>query len=196
MSLILDALRKMEQERKARKQASTGMRQEVLNYRGSASKADKSLLIPVVAGALLTVAAVGIYLYRAGEQSAPPPPVVAPPASLPAQPVPQPAQLPAPNATPLLLPGQQTTAVEMPPVKLQRKTGPVMKQSEPVQSSGDSSLVVSGIAWQDERNLRRAVVNGQLVGEGGEIQGAKIVEIRENRVRFTRNGTVIDVSYP
>jgi general secretion pathway protein B len=58
-----------------------------------------------------------------------------------------------------------------------------------------STLVVSGIAWQEERGLRRAVVNGSLVGEGAEILGARVVEIRENRVRFSRGGSSFDVGY-
>jgi len=61
------------------------------------------------------------------------------------------------------------------------------------QKSGEEGITVSGIAWQDERYLRRAVINGALVGEGAEIQGAKVVEIRENRVRFNRGGEIFEV---
>lgn len=191
MSLILDALRKMEQERKARKQASTGMRQEVLNYRGSVRKPDRPLFIPIAIAVLLTVASIGTYLYLAGS-STPPPPAVAPPASLPAQPAP----LPAPNVAPVPAPQQPKPAGGIPPEKPHTKAVPAMKQSVPVQPTGDSSIVVSGIAWQDERSLRRAVINGQLVGEGAEIQGVKVVEIRENRVKFSRNGSFFEISYP
>ena len=195
MSLILDALRKMELERKARKQASTGMRQEVLNYRGRDRKADKPLLIPLIAGSLLVMALTGVYLYLAWS-SAPAPPAPLPTASLPAQPVPLPPSLPAADAPLLPLPETQKTAVGKQPEKLRTKTEPVMKQREPVQSTGDSSLVVSGIAWQDERGLRRAVINGQLVAEGAEIQGVRVVEIRENRVKFSRSGSTFEINYP
>jgi general secretion pathway protein B len=195
MSLILDALRKMEQERKARKQASTGMRQEVLNYRGSERKPERSLLIPIIIAALLTTAAISAYLYLSGSSTSAPP-VASPPASLPAQAVQQPAPQPVPIIAPVPAPEQPKPAVAMPPEKSRPKTQQVMKQGEPVQAGGDSSLVVSGIAWQDERGLRRAVINGQLVGEGAEIQGARVVEIRENRVKFNRSGTVFEINYP
>lgn len=207
MSLILDALRKMEQERKARKQASTGIRQEVLNYRGGASKPDRPLYIPVAVAVLLSAGAVGTYLYLAG-RSTQAPPAVAAPATLPPQPapkpvpqpaqqlVPQPAPLPVPIAAPLPPPQQANQAVAQQPEKPRTKALQSMKQSEPVQPAADAPLVISGIAWQDERKLRRAVINGQLVGEGAEIQGAKVVEIRENRVKFSRNGSIFEISYP
>ncbi|NJD91435.1 MAG: hypothetical protein FIA91_07980 [Geobacter sp.] len=195
MSLILDALRKMEQERKARKQASTGMRQEVLNYRGSERKPERPLFIPIIIATLLTTAAIGAFLYFGGS-SASAPPVASPQASLPAQPGAQPAPLRVPISAPVPAPEQPKPAVAMPPEKPRPKAQQVMKQGEPVQAGGDSSLVVSGIAWQDERGLRRAVINGQLVGEGAEIQGARVVEIRENRVKFNRSGTVFEINYP
>lgn len=195
MSLILDALRKMEQERKARKQASTGMRQEVLNYRGSERTRERPLFIPVIIATLLTTLAIGAYLYLGGK-SASAPPVASPQASLPAQPAPQPTPLPVPVVTPVPTPEQPKPAATLPPEKPRPRTQQVMKQVEPVQAGVDSTLVVSGIAWQDERGLRRAVVNGLLVGEGAEIQGAKVVEIRENRVKFNRSGTVFEINYP
>ena len=64
--------------------------------------------------------------------------------------------------------------------------------SPPLTHSAD--LSVSGIAWQEERSLRRAVVNGLLLGEGAEIAGARVVEIGERRVRFSRGGQTFSVS--
>ena len=43
--------------------------------------------------------------------------------------------------------------------------------------------------------MRRAVINGSLVSEGAEVSGAKIVEIRENLVRFSRRGRTFEVIY-
>jgi general secretion pathway protein B len=56
-------------------------------------------------------------------------------------------------------------------------------------------ISISGIAWQDERTLRRAVLNNALVGEGAEVAGARVVEIRENRVRMMRGGQLFDIVY-
>jgi general secretion pathway protein B len=61
------------------------------------------------------------------------------------------------------------------------------------QKNGDNGITLSGIAWQDERHLRRAVINGFLMEEGAEVQGAKIVEIMENRVKFRKGGDLFEV---
>ena len=57
-----------------------------------------------------------------------------------------------------------------------------------------ADIKVSGIAWQDERNARRAVVNGFLLHEGSVVSGAKITEIRQDRVRFSQGGRTFEVS--
>jgi hypothetical protein len=71
------------------------------------------------------------------------------------------------------------------------------KNGDAVSNNGSSSnsLTVSGIAWQDDRVDRRAVVNGILAGEGTVVEGgALIVRIFPDRVRFSRAGQTIDVS--
>jgi hypothetical protein len=52
-----------------------------------------------------------------------------------------------------------------------------------VQAPADIKL--SGIAWQDERAGRRAVINGFLLKEGVVVSGAKIIDIQADRVRFS-----------
>lgn len=47
-----------------------------------------------------------------------------------------------------------------------------------------ADIKLSGIAWQDERSARRAVVNGFLLKEGSVVSGARITEILADRVRF------------
>ena len=58
-----------------------------------------------------------------------------------------------------------------------------------------SDISISGIAYQDERRLRRAVVNGVLVGEGADIAGARVVEIKESKVKLFRDGQMFDVHF-
>jgi len=67
------------------------------------------------------------------------------------------------------------------------------RETAAVTQTAPADLTVSGIAWQDERRMRRAVLNGTLVGEGAEIAGARVVEIREDKVRLSRGGQVFDV---
>jgi general secretion pathway protein B len=58
-------------------------------------------------------------------------------------------------------------------------------QSIPAQSVvPPADIKLSGIAWQDERSARRAVINGFLLKEGAVVSGAKISEIQADRVRF------------
>ena len=55
----------------------------------------------------------------------------------------------------------------------------------PIFSAPPADIKVSGIAWQDERNARRAIVNGFLLHEGSVVSGARITEILKDRVRFS-----------
>ncbi|MDD2539479.1 MAG: hypothetical protein PHH28_00355 [Desulfuromonadaceae bacterium] len=48
-----------------------------------------------------------------------------------------------------------------------------------------ADIKLSGIAWQEARAARRAVINGFLLKEGDIVSGAKITAIQENVVRFS-----------
>ena len=56
-----------------------------------------------------------------------------------------------------------------------------------------AGITLSGIAGQDDRRARRAVVNGFLMQEGGVVSGARITEIYQDRVRFTLSGTYFEI---
>jgi general secretion pathway protein B len=185
MSLILDALRKMELERKAKRLGSAELRAEVLNYRGNPPVPEKSRLLPVLAALLLFAGAAGALLYV--RTSAPPP-----------EPPPAPAANRLPPSTPAPPPLPLPSAVTAPPAAASRAPAAVKPSAaaeESRQPAGDSAISVSGIAWQEEHSLRRAVVNGALVGEGAEVAGTKVIEIRENLVRFSQGGKTFEVIY-
>jgi general secretion pathway protein B len=189
MSLILDALRKMELERKARRQSSQEIRSEVLNYRSMAPASEKSRIVPIAAALLLVSAAAFCFLYFK-KQEPPKTDSAITLETLKQEPTPAMPQLPA------QLPKSETPVKTALPVKVDSSAAPVKQSAKTVpikQGNGDEGITVSGIAWQDERSLRRAVINGNLVGEGAEIQGARIIEIRENRIRFSRNGDIFEV---
>src|SRR6266568_5016339 len=101
MSLILDALRRMEQDRTNRRQGAPGIRPEVLRYRGKPQKPPRKLLAPVAVGLLLISAGIGAGVLLRQDRTAPPPqpaPRKAPASAVPeAQPAPAPASAaPAP----------------------------------------------------------------------------------------------------
>jgi len=189
MSLILDALRKIELERKAKRLSSQEVRNEVLQYRGIAPPAEKSSVIPISAGLLLISAAAACFFYFTKPQ----------PAKIDAA-VPQKVlQVESTSISPAQ-PLQPVTATqplkENVPAEPKHPAPPLKQSAETVtmqQRSGIEGITVSGIAWQDERSLRRAVINGNLVGEGAEINGSKIIEIKEGRVIFRRGENIFEV---
>ncbi|GAM07993.1 hypothetical protein OR1_00263 [Geobacter sp. OR-1] len=193
MSLILDALRKMEQERRSRRLPGTDIRPEVLSYRGMPRKPKRAPMALAAAAIIiaLVAASAGWYLLRTGETPVAPPRqtpqnTAADPSSPPAAPQPQAEIAPAPI---------QIQPAPAAPRQQQPATAPRIPEpaAPPNDGVATSAITVSGIAFQDERNMRRAVINGALVGEGAEVAGARVLEIRENRVRFGRNGETFEV---
>jgi general secretion pathway protein B len=200
MSLILDALRKMEQDRKVRLGGSLDIRPEVLSHRGKAHPTTRNPLMIVVACLALLLVGVGTGLLLKGSKAVQAPPraesvsraVTAPelqPTSI--QP-PAPVQ-PAPSTA---LPARAEPAAPAAPV-ITPPSPPLQNPSieTPPTAAAEPALAISGIAWQEERGLRRAVVNGALVGEGAEVAGARVVEIGESRVRFSRSGRTFDIPF-
>lgn len=255
MSLILEALRKMEQDRKNRQGASTGIRAEVLRYRASVQPQQAKPYRLVAICLVLLAAGIGAGAFMKGKRDVvvsqaeqptaalssvaapaltePPPdapalntppaaalpasvalpatvtvaaPVVTAPApagALPAaknaMPTNRPAASPIPAEFTAAKPARRSAAAE---ARAARAEADAKPQSKAVrrESAGDvqpvmTEITISGIAFQDERNLRRAVLNGALVGEGAEVAGARVVEIRENKVRMSRGGQLFDVVF-
>ncbi len=215
MSLILDALKKLDRE-KAAKQGGTmniaaGILLQVKSRR-------RGMALPVAAVLFTAVAAVAATYYWTGMPSLPigasQPAATSPPSAartMPAvTPVPtiakqeQPAEpKPAPSAEP----GKQQIAMVPPPAaemkkaveKSRTKAPAVMETARAPERNGNAApsarpaLKVSGIVWQEERPARRAFVNDIRVREGDMIKDVKVVEIHPNHVRFSQAGKVFDV---
>jgi general secretion pathway protein B len=144
------------------------------------------------------------------QSSAPPEPIVVPapvtkPPTAPVvvtvvRPLPKPA-MPLPVATKL----QQTTAPLVAAVEedaasiltqrelrrrlSERKVGVAQPTMAP-----PADIKLSGIAFQDERRARRAVVNGFLMQEGSVVSGAIISDIYQDRVRFVQAGKTFELT--
>jgi len=201
MSLILDALKKLEQEKVARRARQADLRPAITG--GARHSATPRWRLPLlVAGAVIlavavTIAVMGVVSRRQTPESAvsapaapradaSPPVVIPPPAPVVAPSTPPPAPLPLVALPPAPVPQ---------PVPKAEKAGvrPFAEPEPATQTAAPADLKVTGIAWQDERKARRAVVNGSLAGEGAVISGARIIEIRQEQVRFSRDGATFIV---
>jgi general secretion pathway protein B len=236
MSLILDALRKMEQDRKGKSGPAAVLRPDVLRYRARTAKRRRTTRYPLFfAGVVVLAAGIAAGMFALGRHNRVPvtvgpsavttsvadstPVLVPAPATLPpaatatatAPPAPAPPQAkpvtesantvvaaPSPAATEVLQVDAET-AKEPKPAKAKR---PRLPQTKPEHRDATESvqpppqdIVISGIAWQEERNLRRAVLNGTLVAEGASVAGARVVEIKEDRVRLSRAGQSFEIPF-
>lgn len=219
MSFILDALKKLEQEKAARRGGNVNISDEIVRGNHRVSRASKrtgpmnATTVGVGLVLLILVVAVAVLwrdrgVVRETESPAadthvgPREPVIAERASTP--PAPRVQEAPpvraaapsVPRTEPLPTSPQQRAARTEIPVRTPPPTAASDRGGDSYQGSGSSGggLTVSGIAWQDERSARRAVVNGTLLSEGNTVGGAKIVEIQQARVRFSSNGRTFEVS--
>ena len=230
MSYILDALKKLEQD-KTRKYRTTGK----INISGELFANDhvrpaegrRLKTIVLVSVAILATFVVTWFLLKgSGKRSrvateaivvlpvpgSSSPAIIPAPPTAPPQSTPPLTQMPAAVASPKTMIPVPVSAVS-PQVALspppdededgrrsrRRKTvvavpthSSTVARLNQVQAPAD--IKVSGIAWQDERSARRAVVNGFLLREGAFISGAKITEILQDRVKFSLSGSVFEVS--
>ena len=53
---------------------------------------------------------------------------------------------------------------------------------------------VTGIAWQMDEASRLAIVNGTSVSEGSKVEGALVEEIFPDRVRLSFQGKILDIA--
>ncbi|OGT97475.1 MAG: hypothetical protein A2079_03730, partial [Geobacteraceae bacterium GWC2_48_7] len=95
------------------------------------------------------------------------------------------------TTTPVPTPSAHKT--DTPPVQAAQTS--TSASTAPVASTmaAPANIKISGIAWQDERSARRAVVNDFLMKEGNVVSGAKIIEIKQDRVRFSLSGSMFEV---
>lgn len=223
MSYILDALRKLENEKQKR-----SSRDGMVNISGelfrdeprrrSGNNAWKA--VAVILAALLVTLGATWFLLKSGKERgnlksasvAPAAPLMKPAPAAPQSPPPV-QQPPAAAKTPAVTVQKPAAAVETPsgginsaPVVSpprqgirQKERHPKVVRSVPEEKPAAVSMVapadikLSGIAWQDERRARRAVVNGFLMQEGGVVAGARITEILQDRVRFSLDNRVFEL---
>ncbi|MDD2500244.1 MAG: hypothetical protein PHN92_05440 [Geobacter sp.] len=226
MSNILEALRKAQDEKsRASDQTITG-RETLIAHRTTRSWAGtnkRGIWLACSGVVLLTV--VGWLLYGPTKPASAPKAALTASApaeqpQLPPQPAPVVAAAPS-LATPTP-PPQATATVPVPPQPNEdeeegsprRKNRHAANRATPTPavvpgqapqpprspeatvSSAPEGVKLTGIAWQDSRKMRRAVINDVLIGEGAVVAGAKVLEIRPGLVRFEKNGSVFEAALP
>lgn len=219
MSTILRALKKLEHEKASRKPDPADMDLEFLS---SSSPAPRRSLLKgaLMVGLLLACGSVATYLFmtRAEKKPIPIPRPAAPrarqtvvfktatsalsstmslanrssaasPRATSASPA-QARQKPAPasHATQPAEPLPKQVSI-----KKQRAPQAEKAPKPPTQNTSSTSLTVNGIALSDGEK-RKAIVNGMSVSVGSVIEGARIEDIRENRVRFSRGNRKFEIS--
>lgn len=218
MSFILDALKKLEQEKAARRAGNVNISDEILrgNHRFSRTSKRTFSMSAATVGVgvvLLTLIAAVTFLWRdrgvvRETESTSPDTYVRPREPMVAQRDSAPSalrELEAPPEREAPLPALRTETPPPPARAREVRAGtPAITSPSPASTrSGDipqmgtsaaGGLTVSGIAWQDARSARRAVVNGVLVSEGNSVGGANVVEIMQTGVRFSSNGRTFEVS--
>ncbi len=182
MSLILDALKKLEQEKAARRTRQGDIR-PALTARKSSPTSPAWRLPALFTGTIILAVAVTLGVTGLfSQKNLPPSPA---PVQFPPLPSPTPATTVQPQRPPIPSARVNIPAPpDLPPPSPKRPKGIIPEPTGPT----PADLKVTGIAWQDERTARRAVVNGALMGEGADVSGARIVEIRQEQVRFSRDG--------
>ncbi len=215
MSLILDALKKLDREKSSRRDGTANIAVEIL--RAVPPRPAKKMLryfaaVSVTAAATACITYAVIAGFGVLSKSSPPAAVNQ-----------QPAQQSASAASPRDPVSKPTDEMRAAPAKIQggaeikestipppdKKAGrdvphkgPVAvpeiinKSAEPVAKAAAApqpSLKLSGIIWQEEPGERRAMINGRIATEGSIIEGVKVVEIHPTRVRFSYNGKPFEI---
>ena len=211
MSLILDALKKLDREKTAKNGGKMDITAEILRA-GEAPQ--KSSILPLVLTLALTafVAALATYLFfggpvsKTGDPRATAPAVPAQAGQVPATPLP-----PAPAALTDKPPLPTDRSPAAPPLAVSEAVKPdySKKGNDPstrrkaeagVKTPGKTAappregvattpiLKISGIVWEEVPSERKAVINGTVAREGDTVEGLKVLEIHPTHIVVSSRG--------
>ncbi len=216
MSVILDALRKLDREKSSHRGGTGNIAVEML--RPDQSRPWKKIAlyaIPVSLTAIVAAAVTYVLMSEPVPLPRPSPPV---PVSHPApieEPAPAPvSREPVPKAQDEIsrLPQKiESTVVSKPTEtspgekKIERNVisegtdtthGSTKKALEHAQkgpAAAPPSLAISAIVWYEDASKRFAMINGMISTEGSLVEGVKVEEIKPTSVRFSHNGQYIEI---
>ena len=215
MSVILDALRKLDREKSSRRNGTAPIAVEIL--KPDLSHPGKKIP-PVLAAVFLTAIAAAAITYVLVSapgflsKSSPPVPVSLSPSSQQATPVPlfrEPVRdaqdqvnrlppkikIPAESKPTETSSGEKKTTRNV--VSEEAKAAPENTKKTVEHPTGSTttppSLKISAIVWYEDPSKRFAMINGTIATEGSLIEGVKVVEINPTAVRFLHNGQHFEI---
>jgi general secretion pathway protein B len=222
MSVILDALKKLDREKSSRRSGMANIALEIL--RPELPRPGKRIPRYAAIAFLASIATAAItysVMVQGGFLSKSPPPSAMNPPALDQQaaPVPIPSE-PARDTRDEISPVPpkiQSSVMSKRPAaasvenkgdekKLNQNVSPreadiaVEKTKMPPEhtpkgsATASPSLNISAIVWYEEPSKRFAMINGLIVTEGAVVEGMKVEEIYPDRVRFLHNGQHLEIS--
>ncbi len=213
MSVILNALKKLDRDKSSRRNATSNIAREIL--RSDLPRRGKRILIYFAAVSFGTAALTYVLMVQFGFLSkSSPPAALSPPATsqqvspapISHEPlpqardeisrVPQKIQKPAERKKPASPAGEKKTSQDVISEETAVAPGNVGTPAEHTLKGSASpplSLTLSGVVWTEEPSTRLAVINGTITSEGSVIEGVKVVEIYPDRVRLLRNSRSFEI---
>ena len=216
MSVILDALRKLDREKSSRRNGTAPIAVEIL--RPDLSHPGKKIPLYIAAISLTAMAAAAITYVMVSapgflSKSSPPVPVSLSPSSQQATPAPlsrepirdaqdEVSRVPPKTETPA---GSKPTETSSGEKKTDRNviseeenvapgnTKKAVEQTPTGSATTPPSLKISAIVWYEDPSKRFAMINGTITTEGSLIEGVKVVEINPTGVRFLHNGQYFEI---
>jgi general secretion pathway protein B len=221
MSVILDALKRLDREKSSRQSGTANIAVEIL--RPDLPRRGKRAPL-YVAIAFLTAIVTAAITYGVMVKGGPP--------SKPSPPLAMSSPVPNPEAAPVILPSEPIRRARDEVIPVPPKTQTPVKSKKPapplVESKGDEakikqnvivkeadiapekakippeppprepaatfpSLNISAIVWYEEPSKRFAMINGLIVTEGSVVEGMKVEEIFPDRVRFLHRSQHLEI---
>ncbi len=222
MSVILDALRKLDREKASGRSGAANIAAEILRPDLPRPERRTARYIAIVFLASIATAAVTYSVIVRGGFVTKSPPPLAPNFPAPGQqvaPVPlsdEPVRHAGDEISPAPRKIQSPVKSKKPPASLGKSVSDEKKRGQNVsvkeadvatekaklpaeyQPSASATpaplLNISAIVWYEERSKRFAMINGLIATEGSFVEGMKVEEIYPNRVRFLHNGQPLEIS--
>lgn len=221
MSVILDALKKLDREKSSRRSGTANIAVEILRPDLPRSGKRGPLYVAIAFLTAIVTAAItyGVMVQGGRLSKSSPPLAISPP-------------VPNQEAAPAILPGEPIQSARDEIIPVPPKTQTPVKSKKPaaplVESKGDEtkikqnvivkepdiapekakippeppphepattfpSLNISAIVWYEDPSRRFAMINGLIVTEGSVVEGMKVEEIYPDRVRFLHRNQHLEI---